>query len=140
MAELSLLFWNVAGKDRRERVARLVRTRGADVVILAENGTPVGELVAALDAGGGPCHFAPEVGARVLVTSRLPAGGLEEVASLPIEYATFRRVTPPEADELLLVGVHLPSQLYWGRDDQTLFCTRLADRVRAAETRVGHRR
>ena len=45
MAELSLLFWNVAGKDLRRRVAQLARS--ADVVVLAENVAPPDALVAA---------------------------------------------------------------------------------------------
>src|SRR4051794_22765331 len=93
MVELSLLFWNVAGKDLRHRVARLTTSRAADLVVLAENATPGHDLVAALHSGAAQYQFAADRQSKIAIFSRLPADAVRTLQTDSAGRVTFRRVS-----------------------------------------------
>ena len=53
---------------------------------------------------------------------------------------TIRRLKLPCMEEILIGALHLPSKLHWDENSQAAECMRVAQLVRSAEEKEGHRR
>lgn len=137
---LTCLFWNVARKDLSDMVARLASERGADVVVLAENGGDPGETLDKLRRSVDPSFVHPksEQG-RIDVFGRGDDLELREVYVDASGRLTVR-ILRYGGTELLFAAAHLPSKIYWSREDQAAEVHELSQQIRAAEERRGHAR
>ena len=139
---LTCVFWNVARRDDlSELVARLASERGADVVVLAENGADPGETLGTLRRSVEPSFVHPKSGqARIDVFGRGDDLDLREVyvdASGRLTIRVLRYGGP----ELLVAAAHLVSRFpSWSREDQAAELRELSQQIRAEEERRGHAR
>ena len=110
-----------------------------DVLVLAENGTPVSELVKSLNTGA----------ERVFFPDPLDTGNVTTLTRFPVDKRclirdtariSIREYKTPLSDSFLVVAVHLPSKLWKMTEDQAMSCARLARLVQEAEEKVGHQR
>ena len=139
---LTCLFWNVARRDDlSELVAGLASERGADVLVLAENGADAGDTLDTLRRLVEPSFVHPtSEQARVHVFGRGEHLDLREVYVDASGRLTVRVLRYGGA-ELLLAAAHLVSRLpSWGREDQTAEVRELSQQIRAEEQRRGHAR
>jgi endonuclease/exonuclease/phosphatase (EEP) superfamily protein YafD len=137
---LSVLFWNVNGRNREDRCASLVRTHAPAVLVLAECPQPL-SLLAALNATNpaSPYHLLPiSSNCRVRIFTTLPATCWPAVEER--RRYSVHRLELPTAQELLLVSVHLRSKLNTQEREQDSELRKLAKHLVSLETRRGHSR
>jgi hypothetical protein len=132
-------FWNTGRNAPVEAVVALVREWRVDILVLAESGIPISDLVRGLNAGGKSVYF-PDPGnsTRLTVLTRFyaaPSTLIRDSHGIAI-----RHYSMPLGRSLLLAAVHLPSKLRKKTEEQILVSTRIARYVREAEQQVGHRR
>jgi hypothetical protein len=136
---LTVLFWNLNGRDRAQACARLAHRHGVSVLYLAECVRPQ-PVLRALNPAGQPAGYY-YLRSR---ESRITTFSTFEAPELPIEVETrhyaVRRLVLSGVDELLLVCVHLPSRLWQAEDEQERILRQLAQRLVESEHRRGHGR
>lgn len=120
-------------------IANLADAHDVDLVILAESGITVPDLLRALNrqptAG---FHFCAGLISAITIYSSFSSAFLTPV--FESERVSIRRLTLPARSELLLATAHFPSKLYLSNDSQVFECTELARRIALEEDKVGHRR
>ena len=138
---MRILFWNTNGMTNHELVGQLVHQEDPDIVVLAEPGIPIAELLVILNDRPGPLFFSDaSVGLsnRLQLLFRLPAEGVHAVRD---EFdLAVRHVSPPLSSSFTLIAAHFPSKLHQDSDDQVLSLPRVARIVEEAETQLGHHR
>jgi hypothetical protein len=136
---LTLAFWNVAGNVAPVTVAAFAHESDADILILAENKTPVQDLVLALNAGVKRYYFPDAVrpGRLTIFTRFLPD---PEILICDATDISIRHFRPPIGEPILVVAAHLPSKLHLKTEDQIFVATSVGDDIRRAEREVGHQR
>lgn len=130
------LFWNVNGKrGSAELVADLVKTYGIDFLVLAEPGDPTTDVLDEIDRRGVRRFIADSLAAdRLQIFHRLPVVTAEyDGGNMSIRAIRLGRHSPYL--EVLVAAVHLPSKLYYTREDQAALCTEYAGEIRRAEAR-----
>jgi hypothetical protein len=135
----NFLFWNLNKKPLARPVGALAVEHNIDVLILAECGIKIAELLMVLNAGEAAKYsraFSPSD--RLLVLSRLPHNSIKPL--LDDEFLSIRRISPPIGIDILLVAAHLSSKLFEDSGDQALTATRFARIIEEQEDSVGHRR
>lgn len=132
------MFWNLNKKPRHGVLARLLKEKGVDVLMLAECPYEPSELLGHISRESGlKYHFARSPGCeRIRIFTRFS----DNFFSPRHEKNTFtvRTLTLPEKTPLILAVAHLPSKLHWDTDDQAAECQRLGDRIRQLENEEGH--
>lgn len=139
---MRLLFWNTSGLSDAALLATLAREHNADLLVIAEPGASLADLLIALNTGQEPPLYFPD-----------PSPGLSD--DLQIFYKcdpsfvelredvgdiAIRSVELPLHPSVLLVAAHLPSKLRYKPDDQLSAATVFAQLIDRAETQVGHQR
>ena len=129
---LRILFWNLNRSSPLDDLATLTRDRGVDVLILAESGIGMVDMMMVLnkDLGLG-FHVAPSECKRITIYSRFSPEYLTPVFDSP--YMTIRHVKLPARPSFLLVAVHLRSRLRRDTDSQQQSLGVLAHNIRRAE-------
>lgn len=118
--------------------------RDVDILVLAEIGTPVQDLVPLLNEGVEQAYFTgqerlPESFRRpLLVLARL--GEDRVTALLDGAGVTVKRVFPIIGPDFTIVAVHLRSKLFQPPEDQALGVVSINADIEAIEDHVGHRR
>ena len=136
---ITFLFWNIKGRPVQERIARMAKHYGADVIALAENETSQGRTLHALNKeNDSDFHFCPSLCPRIELYARFK----EELLHPLVESDrwTIRQVALPEKDEFLLAVAHLPSKLNQDDLDQYEASCAFALAIQEAEEQVGHSR
>lgn len=132
---VSFLFWNLKRNPLQARLARIVQTEQADIVLLAEC-DDAASFAAALSVGTGDTYrVAKTFGSppKVVVITRFASGVIEPQFDGENGRVTMRRILLPGALPFLLAAVHFPSKVNYDDDDQTLFASELALDIRRAE-------
>ena len=126
------LFWNLQRKPLFRQLASIVRHRAIDVLVLAEAEGVSGALV---DWLRGECgvEFEPHNVPMTKVEIFLRRGLASVSPLLDAPRWTIKRVEPVRSRAFLIVGVHMPSQLHWEREDITLELTELGQDIRRSE-------
>jgi len=138
---ISFLFWNVNGRDLRDRVACIARSHGVDILILAEWAFDPRTLIGQLNDLGESTYCLPfSEGRRIRIVTRQPSSALTDDFNDPLGGLTIRKLRIKQIPDLLLAATHFPSRLHWEQDDQTLEATALAHDISRAEERSGHQR
>lgn len=141
MPGIGFLFWNVGRRPLEQRVARIVASRGVDVVLLAEYEGTGADLVTALSAAGADdFHEAAWSGSRVRVFSRLPRRSLQQQYADPGGGWLVYRVVHRPLPEFFLVAAHLLSKVNVGSETQGLVARTLAADLAAVENQRAHSR
>jgi len=136
---MRFLFWNVRRRPIVGLVAAVAREHKADVLILAESDVPDAELLEAMNLGQESVYFGElELPKRLRIYSKYGPRFMMLVEDR--EGICIRHLKPPLMKDVILVGVHLPSKRFQSEDDQTFGCERLANRIREAESTIGHSR
>lgn len=136
----TFLFWNVNGKPLEGIVRNLTRRHDVDVLVLVESKIPPGRMLETLNRGGRRIyHFAFPALEGIAIYMRYSLARHHVIDDQhPGTRVTIREITIPLGMPILLVAVHLPDKLRWSHQSQTLWCPRIADRIRRAEEAVGH--
>ncbi|MBA4067572.1 MAG: hypothetical protein C0501_28465 [Isosphaera sp.] len=136
---LTVLFWNLGGRDRAQVCARLARRHRADVFFLTECTRPL-SVHRALNPSGAVARYYshPKAECRIVAFSTF------ERAELPLLEATrhyaVHRLAVPAAPELLLATTHLPSKLRTPDKEQDRVIRRFGERIVELETARSHAR
>ena len=136
---MKFLYWNVKEKSIQSIVVELAHQYELDVIILSECKFSLDEFLVELNTPvtrkyGLPVNPVPDP----IIVSRLPRASFKLILDRP--GISVRRLVPPIGPDILMFAVHLSSKLYQDKDDQTLFCTRLARYIDTEEKKIGHRR
>lgn len=136
---LTFLFWNLNRRPLEDAVSSLTYQHQVDVVILAECAIPAATLLPALaEANGQPFYFPRSNCRAITIYTRFSDASMQ--ARHESDRITIRRLTLPARVEILLVGVHLSSKLYWSEHSQAIECTNLRRLIQQEEQRSGHSR
>jgi endonuclease/exonuclease/phosphatase family metal-dependent hydrolase len=139
MPGITFLFWNVNRRPLDERVGRIVATESADVVLIAEPGTPPADLNRRLEGSTGSRWRVEDGSAgRFTVCSRLPRRSLR--IQLTDERWRLYRVVPDPIPEFLLAVAHLPSKREREAETQAHSARGLVADLDRVERRRKHRR
>jgi len=136
---MKFLYWNVKEKSIQGLVVALAHQYELDVIILSECKFSLDEFLFELNTPvtrkyGLPFNPVP----GPIIVARLPRTSFKIILDRP--GISVRRLVPPIGPDILMFAVHLSSKLYQKKDDQTLFCTRLARYIDTEEKKIGHRR
>src|SRR5947208_722400 len=138
---MRIAFWNTKRLGNATLIATLCREHDLDVLILAEPGTGLTDLLTALNSGSAQQFFpdaSPGLSERLQILYRY-----EPSAVLPLR-DTFdiaaRSLAPPLHLPITLVAAHLPSKLFRSQEDQVISAPRLAAIIGEVETQAGHTR
>lgn len=134
----TFLFWNVAGKAIEKLIASLAVSNTVDLLVLAECKSDPNDLVRELNLDTAEYQYAPGLCESVLFFTKFDASFLLPVSET--RRISIRRLKLPARDELLVVGAHLPSKMYFAEQSQIFQCTELAGLIEEQETQAGHRR
>ena len=145
---MTFLFWNLARKQLADLLQKLVAAHAPDVILLAESPAAgeLASLVATLNAAGTNLYRPLVSPTRRLVgLFRLPGGNFESLltaaqSAAVSDKAVIYRVQPLVGEELLVVGLHLPSKLHAHDVTQRALATRLRPLIEHWEARQGHER
>jgi len=134
---LRFLFWNLNRKRLAAAIGHIVRSREVDVVLLAENVIPPGEVVWALNSTGTADYtYAPGQCERIDVFSRLSGRMLVPVHES--RHWSIRHLRLPGRTSIVVAAIHGISKAHWKDDSQAHECIRFADDLRRSEQEVGH--
>lgn len=148
----SFLFWNLYGRQEKNRAARkqrlltgitrLTAARGLDVLMFVECALSPSEIVEALDAAGvGKYHLPPSRSERIRIFTRMPEKSFTDEFNNPTGgRLTIRRVRVGPAPGILLAVLHFQDRASWSRDAQLMESVVLAQDIARAEENVGHSR
>jgi hypothetical protein len=137
---LTLLFWNLNGRNRERLCAELAHAHSVSILALAECVRPATVLGALNRAGPRSAYYLMPTpnNCRVRLFARFPP------SELPIEkettHYTIHRLDHPPAAELLVVSVHQRSKQRREDREQDGDFRDLAAEIAAAEARRGHAR
>ena len=129
---ISFLFWNMMKRPLQDRLAKMVSTHGADIVILAECGLPSAVIETALAQQTNQNYrLAPSnVEEKIRIFSRLDQSALVHQFSDYTGRLSIRTLhLPGKTEDVLLAVVHLPSRInflpmikwHWRRRQQQKF-------------------
>jgi Endonuclease/Exonuclease/phosphatase family len=138
----NLLFWNfhVKGKIQHPEsiLARTALTHDADLIMLAECRLKPASILEELNAEG-PEFYYPEIQhERFVIFTRFPGSHFEPFEDHP--RLTVRRLCLPGRIEILVGIIHFPDKRNHSLSEQRSLCFELAQFLRDAEARAGHRR
>ncbi len=136
------LYWNIRRKPLQDLVTALVEEHSVDVLILGECEIPPATMLEALAQKTATFHFAFSPGSSSVakIFTRFPSDFLHPKFEEGIGRISMWRMTLPARPEILLVAVHLPSELHWDAESQKQECTEVARSIRELEDKEGHRR
>jgi hypothetical protein len=136
---ITLMFWNLGRQHLTESLQRLVVLHEVDLLVLAECGIGVSEMLGILNASAeADFYFNDGDCDRIAIYSRFPPDFMRPVSE-SARY-TIRRLRLPGQIEVLLAAVHFPSKLFMSDDSLQLECVELAKEIQAVENEVGHAR
>lgn len=147
---LTFLFWNLNRKPLEKLISAAVRQYAVDVLLLAECNIKYATLLDTLNEGH-EVQYEPALSRTSSVFTESSAGpGAVKI------FTTFSRdfLTPlyddkdisiyalrlPARAEMLLVAVHLPSQLHYDERERMLTAVRVAGAIRDYENHLNHKR
>jgi hypothetical protein len=137
---LTFLFWNTNRRPISSLVVALAKEHSVDVLILAESKLRDADLLEQFNTPlAEPLYRLPRSECEsIRVFTRFPAKYIPH--SFESARYSFRRLSLPERDQIILGIAHFPSKLRWSDDSQAQECTRLARIIAEQEATVGHRR
>ncbi len=136
---VTFMFWNLNMQDRHALLARLLKKKAVDVLILAESPYEPSELVQYIcEDSGLNYHFAASPGCRRI---HIFANFSGKLFSPRHEKNTFtiRTLKIPSKTPIILAATHFPSKQHWDAASQFAECQRLGDWIRRVENEQGHR-
>jgi exonuclease III len=137
---VSFLFWNIRGKRRDERVARLVAHHDVDILLLAECVVDTSTLLATINtAKGGRFLRQGIVESKVQVFSRRADIRFTQKFVDVLGRISIFKLSSMGFPEILLVAVHLPSRRDRSVADNSQSATNWARRIREIEQEQSHR-
>jgi hypothetical protein len=136
---LTFLFWNTNGKQVSGLVVALAKEHSVDVLILAESKLSDADLLEQLNTSSDELYNLPlSTCESIRVFTRFPVQFI--VPTVEDARYSFRRLSLPSRDQIILGVAHLPSKLYWSDDSQALECSHLSRVIAEQEAVVNHRR
>lgn len=146
---MTFLFWNLDGKQLAGLLREIIATHAPDVILLAECPEEPGELAALVQEinDGRTSLYRPHLNPtqRLVALFNLPRANFDSLLT-PAQSAevgdkaVVYRVQPLFGDELLLVGLHLPSKLNAKYTTQGALATRLRLLIEQVEEQREHQR
>jgi hypothetical protein len=136
---LTLLFWNMGGRDRAGACARLAHRYGATILFVAECPRPLSILRALNPPGATASYFShPKTDCRVSTFSTVDRTALTVVEDS--RHYAIRRLVSQTGPELLIATAHFPSKLWSQDDEQERVFRRLGVRIAEVEAHRAHAR
>lgn len=138
---MRLLFWNTARLNNAELLGTLAREHNLDLLVLAEPGTSLPNLLTELNREQKTLFFPdtnPGLSDRLQIFYRY-----EPAAVRLVEDAfdvAIREIAPPLRPSVLLIAAHLSSKLFQKSEDQLMSTPRLSRIIEKSEETVGHNR
>jgi exonuclease III len=132
------LFWNMGQKPMLPVLKAVAEENDVDILILAESPNTPGEVLITINADVSAYHYALGQCSRISIFTRFDGSYL-----IPLEESdrySIRKLAMPARQEVILVGVHLPSQLHFVESDIGEECRILAKVIRDIEAEQGHSR
>lgn len=138
----NLFFWNfhVKGKIQHPEsiLGRTALTYNADLIMLAECRVKPASILEELNVEG-PAFYYPEIQhERFAIFTRFPGIYLEPFEDHP--RMSIRRLRLPGKIDILIGIIHFPDRRNHSASEQRSLCFELAQFLRDAEARAGHRR
>jgi hypothetical protein len=135
---LTFLFWNINRKPLVELITSLAKEHAVDILILAESGIPIQELLKHLNSSVAGYHFPFSQCRGITVIVKFQSDFLNPI--FESDRVSIRHLTLPLRSDLLLATAHLPSKLYFSAESQSFELSELARTINDVEVSVGHRR
>lgn len=132
------LFWNLNRNPLHRTIGSLALKHDVDVIILAESRISVGDMLSSLNSNRAEYHYSAGECLKIEIYSRFPSTFIRPLHET--QRLTIRRVTLPGRMELLLAALHHVDKRQWKAESQSDEMTRIAERIRHTEVRVGHSR
>jgi len=135
--DTKFMFWNICKQPVGSLVAAASRQYNLDLILLAECEDSEAIRLELNQSTERPFIHRREAGC-IDVFSRFPLGSLAILGDYG--RTSFFHLQHPIGKDVLLAALHLPSKLHMQNQDQTLNCTRLIEKVKYFETKLGHKR
>jgi hypothetical protein len=139
----SFLFWNIKNNPIESIIARLALRHEIDVIMLAEcNIAPATLLLTLNESTDNVYYYVPKSDcSRIEIFTRFSNGFIPIINDeLESDKYTIRHLKRPEATDIILSVVHLPSKLYKGYMDLTSKMIKLSESIKKAERTIDHSR
>ncbi|MCA9115786.1 MAG: endonuclease/exonuclease/phosphatase family protein [Planctomycetaceae bacterium] len=132
-------FWNLNQKVTQEAIRDFARESDADVVVLAENPHPVGDLLKVMNRGTDRL-YSQDAGHsdRLTLLTRFDPSRFHLVTDRP--GIAIRHYQLPLGASFLVVAVHLASKMWKQTEDHVQLGAWLGRSINEAEVRFGHSR
>ena len=135
------LCWNLNNKPLQESLRRLAFQHQVDVLILSEvNISPI-SILESLNSLGEPYYnYARGECTKIKIFTRFSERFLTPIHESDAHRITIRHLKLPARTNILIVALHLPSKLFWTKEGQSLYCTKVVRLTLEAEAKVKHSR
>jgi hypothetical protein len=138
----NFLFWNFNAKVKIEHpesiVAQTAIAYDADLIMLAESRVRPASILEELNVQGPDFYYPETQHERFAIFTRFPSVFLEPFEDHP--RMSVRRLQLPGKIEILVGIIHFPDRRNHSPSEQRSLCFELAQFLRDAEERAGHRR
>jgi endonuclease/exonuclease/phosphatase family metal-dependent hydrolase len=132
------VFWNTGKRQINHLIKEVVRVEAVDLLILAELAGSPFETLASLNEKDADYQYSPGNCSKLHFFTRFDHRFLTPARES--QRYSIRNLTLPARNELILAGVHLPSQMTSTPFDISIECGRLASEITAQEELRGHSR
>ncbi len=132
------LFWNLNRQEVHGFVSNLARQENADVVILAECGTPPARMLEELNAEAPDYQYAPGNCGHLLFFTRFESSLLTPL--FESHRVSIRRLALPGCQSILVAAAHLAAKVTFSEPSQMIETVHLAQTIDEVETSEGHQR
>ncbi len=136
---ITLLFWNLNKKPLQSSIKNIADMYQVDILMFAECDIPPDEILKTLNKESSSYYYAPGICCeKIKIYSRFSADFIrpkEETSRL-----TIRHLNLPGLRDILLVILHLPSQMHWSKESISDECIYVSDMIIRSEQAVGHSR
>ena len=135
----TFLFWNINQKALEDNISNLAVEHEVDVLVLAECTIHPSIMLKTLNPPRDTqFHLTYSLCEKIVIYTRFSEEFIQPV--LETNRLTVRRLVLPARTEILLVGIHFLSKLYWSEESQSFQCAELARIIREVEEKEGHSR
>lgn len=136
---MKFLYWNVNKKPIEDLVVALAHEHELDIIILSECAFSIPRLLEKINE---PIRrkyslpYSPVEDPVILI--RLPRKLLKIRHDSP--GVSVKNLVPLLGPDILIITLHLPSKLFYEKEDQAQYATRIARIIEEEEDKIGHRR
>jgi len=135
---MNFLFWNINKKPLQDNIKKIADLHQIDFILLAECEIPVGLMLDTLNNESVNYEYSHSQCNRIKVFSKF--NRLSSKPKSDGDYLTIREIKISGIPDFLLAIVHLPSKLYAGEYDYSVYCQDLRHEIERIEKIVGHQK